>query len=655
MLKDRSMKKLFIFMLVIFMAFSSQVFAATEQASDSAAVSGDKKEEVHEVARVEVTGSRLADDISEVPAPAYVITREEIEMSGALSTQDVLNRVPGVNGLRNSSASALDKSVVVRGLTTEVLLLVDGIPFRTSSYGTDSMGSPFDLRAVPLESIERIEVVKGASSAVYGSNAAGGVINIITKKGIDKSGGTLLLEGGSHGWFRGSVRGTAVMSDDLRLTFGYTKTKESSEVNIRKKQDGTYDKATDYSGNDFVLGVEKGNWSFSGALGDYDSDWNNSYDSDLTTVYSNTQKNKYQRFAVAYSDEATFGRIYYNNNEKDYSYYSDPLYVNSYEYKDSSMGLMFNRKQEIFGLRGVWGFEWRRESSEYKGYSNSGGWITQDTPYDLKRDGLSPYFEVSVPVGDIGLDLGLRYEHWSVDDGETVNELIPRLSFNWESPTGKILYLTAGRFFAMPSFYQIFMPDRNYGTPNPNLKPEKGWTYDIGVKDPKAANPWSFGVFYMDMEDKIKYESDPVTWVGQYVNLDEYRAWGVEAQIKFNFKKNLSYTQGISWTDADEKTKGTDTWTRSGMPRLDLIGRLNYANGPWAAELDAHYYGDRSIRGGTYKDDNMFLMNVSVSWKADTHKVVLSCTNIFDKEFVLDSQGYINPERKFVLSWQYEF
>jgi len=650
-----SIKKLFIFMLVIFMAFSSQVFAATEQVPDSAAVSEDKKEEVHEVARVEVTGSRLAEDISEVPAPAYVITREEIEMSGARSTQEVLNRVPGVNGLRNSSSSALDKSVVVRGLTTEVLLLVDGIPFRTSSYGTDSMGSPFDLRAVPLESIERIEVVKGASSAVYGSNAAGGVINIITKKGIEKSGGTLLLEGGSYGWFRGSVRGTAVMSDDLKVTFGYTKTKESSELNIRKKKDGTYDKATDYTGNDFVLGVEKGNWSFSGALGDYDSDWNNSYDSDLATVYSNTQKNKYQRFAVAYSDEVNFGRIYYNNNEKEYSYYSDPLYVNNYEYKDSSMGLMFNRKQDIFGLIGVWGLEWRRESSEYKGYSNSGGWITKDTPYDLKRDGFSPYFEVSVPIGDMGLDVGLRYEHWSVDGGETVNELIPRLSLNWESPTGKLWYLTAGRFFAMPSFYQIFMPDRNYGTPNPNLKPEKGWTYDIGVKDPKTANPWSFGIFYMDMKDKIKYESDPVTWVGQYVNLDEYRAWGVEGEIKFNFKGNWSYTNGFSWTNADEKTKGSNTWKRSGMPRLHLSRRLNYAKGPWAAELSAHYYGDRSINSTLYDDDNIFLMNASVSWKVDTHKVVLSCTNIFDKEFVLDSQGYINPERKFILSWQYEF
>lgn len=660
MLLDRSMSKLFIFMLVIFMAFSSQVFAATEQASDSssAAVSEDKKEGVHEVARVEVTGSRLADDISEVPAPAYVITREEIEMSGARSTQEILDRVPGVNGLRNSSASALDKSVIVRGLATEILLLVDGIPFRTSSFGTGiALGSPFDLRTVPLASIERIEVVKGASSAVYGSNAAGGVINIITKKGTEKSGGTLMLERGSHGWFRGSVRGTAVLSDDLKVTLGYTKTKESSEVNIRKRLDGTYDKATDYIANDFIFGVEKGRWSFSGELGDFDSDWENTWDFDPATVYNNTQKNNYQRFAIAYSDEINFGRIYYNMNEKNYSFYSDPLYVSSYEYKDSSMGLMFNRKQDIFGLSGVWGFEWRRESSDYKGYSNSGGWITVDTPYELKRDGLSPYFEVSVPIGEMGLDIGLRYEHWSVDEGETVSELIPRLSLNWESSAGKIWYLTAGRFFAMPSFYQIFMPDRNFGVPNPNLKPENGWTYDIGVKDPKAANPWSFGVFYMDMEDKIEYESDPVTWVGQYVNLDEYRAWGIEAEIKFNFKENWSYTQSLSWIDAEEKTAGADNWVRSGMPRLDLNGNLNYAKGPWAAELNAHYYGDRGISRGIYKDDddNIFLMNASLSWKGDAHTIVLSCTNIFNKEFVLDSQGYITPERKFILSWQYEF
>jgi outer membrane cobalamin receptor len=647
-------------MAVFIMAFSAAAFADTS----TEAVSDDKKEEVREVARVEVTGSRLAEDIKEVPAPAYVITKEEIEMSGARSTQEVLDRVPGVNGLRNSSASVLDKSVVVRGLTSEVLLLVDGVPFITSSYGTDSMGSPFDLRTIPLESIERIEVVKGASSAIYGSNAAGGVINIITKKGMEKSGGTLLIEGGNHGWFRGSLRGTAVLSDDVKVTVGYTKTQENAEINIRRRPDGTYDTATDYRGNDFVFGVEKSNWSFSAGWGDFDSDWENTMNWDLSTVYTNTQKNNYKRFAVTYSDDDNFGRIYYNMNEKHYSTYSNPLEPEDSEFKDSSLGLMFNHKQDIFGLAGVWGFEWRRENIDYKG---SGYVFDYDTytnkrfeheALDYKRDGFSPYFEVSLPIGEAALDIGLRYEHWNVDEGEDVNELIPRLSLNWESSSGKIWYLTAGRFFAMPSFYQIWNPIRSYkAKPNFNLKPEKGWTYDIGVKDGKAANPWSFGVFYMDMEDKINYQSDEFWENGQYVNLDQYRAWGIEAEMKFNFHENWSYTQGISWTDADEKSEGSDEWTRSGLPRLDLSGSLNYVKGPWAAELNAHYYGDRNIDGSDYNNDNdnIFLMNASVSWKEGPNKLVLSCTNIFNREFVLDSQGYINPERKFILSWQYEF
>ena len=77
---------------------------------------------------------------------------------------------------------------------------------------------------------------------------------------------------------------------------------------------------------------------------------------------------------------------------------------------------------------------------------------------DYKRDGFSPYFEVSLPIGEAALDIGLRYEHWNVDEGEDVNELIPRLSLNWESSSGKIWYLTAGRFSQCPV-------STRYGTP----------------------------------------------------------------------------------------------------------------------------------------------------------------------------------------------
>ena len=630
-------------MIVVFL-FSVPAFAAE---------SADVNEDVREIARVEVTGSRLAEDIQDVPASAYVITSEDIKNSGARSTQEVLDRVPGVNGLRNSSSMALDKSVTVRGLTSEVLLLVDGIPFMTSSYGTGvSMGSPFDLRTIPLESIERIEVVKGASSAVYGSNAAGGVINVITKKGAEKSTASIITEGGDQGWFRGSIRGTAVMSDDLRVTLAYIKTQENSDVKIRKRSDGNYDKATDYSGNDYVFSIEKGKWSFAGNWGDFDSQWENTYEPFLSPVYHNSQENKYRRFALNYADDVNSGHIYYNKNEKEYSFFTDPAFISNYNYEDSSAGFMFNRKQEIFGLIGVWGFDWRQESSKYNGSSDYGG---ADKPYDLTRDGFAPYLEITVPLGDMGLDIGLRYEYWEVDEGETVNEFIPRLSLNWQSPSGQLWYLTAGRFFSMPSFYQIFMPDRNYGIPNPDLKPEKGWTYDLGVKDDNAKHPWNFGLFYMNMEDKIEYKSDESFENGQYVNLDEYRAWGMEGEVRFNLNDDWSYTQGISWTDADEKAGGSDTWVRSDMPRWDVSGRINYAKGPWTGELNAHYYADRNIDSTIYKPDDIFLVNASVSWKQDAHRIIFACTNIFDREYVFDNQGYINPERRFIVSWEYEF
>lgn len=643
MYQGKKAREIIFFMIVVFL-FSVPAFAAE---------SADVNEDVREIARVEVTGSRLAEDIQDVPASAYVITSEDIKNSGARSTQEVLDRVPGVNGLRNSSSMALDKSVTVRGLTSEVLLLVDGIPFMTSSYGTGvSMGSPFDLRTIPLESIERIEVVKGASSAVYGSNAAGGVINVITKKGAEKSTASIITEGGDQGWFRGSIRGTAVMSDDLRVTLAYIKTQENSDVKIRKRSDGNYDKATDYSGNDYVFSIEKGKWSFAGNWGDFDSQWENTYEPFLSPVYHNSQENKYRRFALNYADDVNSGHIYYNKNEKEYSFFTDPAFISNYNYEDSSAGFMFNRKQEIFGLIGVWGFDWRQESSKYNGSSDYGG---ADKPYDLTRDGFAPYLEITVPLGDMGLDIGLRYEYWEVDEGETVNEFIPRLSLNWQSPSGQLWYLTAGRFFSMPSFYQIFMPDRNYGIPNPDLKPEKGWTYDLGVKDDNAKHPWNFGLFYMNMEDKIEYKSDESFENGQYVNLDEYRAWGMEGEVRFNLNDDWSYTQGISWTDADEKAGGSDTWVRSDMPRWDVSGRINYAKGPWTGELNAHYYADRNIDSTIYKPDDIFLVNASVSWKQDAHRIIFACTNIFDREYVFDNQGYINPERRFIVSWEYEF
>lgn len=606
-----------------------------------------KSADVAEVAAVEVTGSRLAESIADVPAQTYVITRGDIDNSAARDVQDVLSRVPGINGLLNSASMAQSKGITVRGLNSEVLLLVDGIPYMGSDYGVGAdLGSPFDLRSIALTDVERIEVVKGAGSAIYGSNAAGGVINIITRKPADKSTGSITLEGGNKEWFRGSVRGTVALSNDLRVTAGYTRTQEGeTKIRLVDPAAGLYDSAKDYRGNDYYFGFTKGPWSFLGEVGDFKSVWDytDAFYGGGTSEYR--QKNDYQRFALNYADGVNTGRLYYHKTDR-------RVYDISGEtnYEGRTFGATYNRRQEIGNLPFVFGIDFRGEKAEY---ANSGNPYGDNKPYDNTRHEYAPYIETSIPLGEAAFDIGLRYEYWDVDNGEDAHELMPRFSLNWANKNGVLFYATAGRYFSMPSFYQMFYADAyGYWLPNPNLKPEKGWTYDIGVKDDAAKNPWSFNVFYMDMEDKINM-NDSYT---QYINVDEYRAWGVEGRYKWNFHENWSYTQGIAYLHAEEKFSGGD-WTRSNMPRWDISGILNFKKDPWNAELSAHYYGDRQLSNAAslYDDEDIFIVNAAVSWKKDRTTIKLACVNLFDKEFYLNNSGYINPERRFILSATYEF
>lgn len=595
---------------------------------------------------VEVTGSRLAEDIADVPAPAYVITGEEIALSGARSTQELLTRIPGVIGVTNGASMTQTKGITIRGLNTEVLLLVDGVPTMNASYGVGAaLGSPFDLRSITPNTIERIEVVKGAGSAIYGSNAAGGVINIITKKGGEKSGASVLAEGGNADWFRGSVRGTAVLSGDARVTAGYTRTQEG-DINIRLLPDGSYDRARDFRGNDYLFRADKGAWSFAAEFGDYDSTW------DYTNAWSgitevNRQENDYARLLLNYNDGTNIGRIYYQVSDR-------KIYDSSgvTKYDEYALGASFSRRQIILGLPAVWGLDWRQQNAEYKNSDNPYG---NTYPYDLTRNGFAPFLEFTVPLGEVGLDIGIRYEYWRVDEGSDVNEFIPRISLNWENPQGGLWYLTAGRFFSMPSFSQMFYSDA-FWIPNPDLSPEKGWSYELGFKDLKARTPWSVGAFYMTLDDKINYESDPATWIGRYVNIDQYRAWGVEAEITFKLNENWAYTQGVSWIKGEQKDAGDD-WTRSELPRWDFTGRLNYVNGPWSGELALNWLLDRELRNNTnaYDDKNIFTADLSVAWQQGNDRVRLSCVNLFDAEYVISNSGYINPERRFVLSYERTF
>ncbi|HEV7735645.1 MAG TPA: TonB-dependent receptor [Candidatus Binatia bacterium] len=159
---------------------------------------------------VVVTADRVPQRVSEVPASVTVLTRAEIERTAALTTDDLLRRIPGFNLFRRASslvANPTAQGVSLRGLggsgASRTLVLVDGVPLN------DPFGGWVAWSRVPLESIERVEVVRGPSATVWGNYAMGGVINIITAK-PERRGGVVSAEGGNHDTVRADGRVTDV-------------------------------------------------------------------------------------------------------------------------------------------------------------------------------------------------------------------------------------------------------------------------------------------------------------------------------------------------------------------------------------------------------------------------------------------------------------
>ncbi|SIN66717.1 iron complex outermembrane recepter protein/vitamin B12 transporter [Acetomicrobium flavidum] len=599
-----------------------------------------------------VTGSRLAESLDEVPQATYVITADEIERSGAKSLSEVLDKIPGISTLRKNSW-AQDDSLRMRGVATEILVLVDGVPYYNASYGADMFN--VDLRSIPLESVERIEVVKGAGSALYGSMAAAGVINIITKT-PDKYKASILAEGGSNDWRRYSAS-AGIKGDIFDVGIRYNH-REEGEVPVR------YDvfsnkilKALDYDEDSASVNLSKGNWRFGADFGSYDSKW------EAGNPLIDKQKNDYKRFYLKYADLRNEIVAYAHFLDKEYDQGGTEVFYDDftsekvkrllpYDYNEDIWGLEFTQKSSIGEVPLAWGVAYRFEKLS----ANGDGLIVDNDKktysidkfsYKGERYNIAPFAQFSFALGDVLMDIGLRYENWDVDGGKDESEFTPKISFYRQDDSGKLWYLTAGKFFAMPSLYQLYAKEAMV-EPNPNLVPEKGYAYDLGLKDPN--NKWNIGLFYVEIDDKIKWDD------GKYINLAEFRSWGIEGYFEKPFTSNLKWVNGITWQNAEEKRTSNTPWQKGGTPQLELYSELNYDSGPWFGSLSAHYYGKREKDGyDGPADDDFVIVDALLSYSAKNDKISLVAYNIFDKEYIVDTYGFIGPERRVYLTLEHLF
>lgn len=524
------------------------------------------------LAEVVVTATRTPHTLADVPVETVVLSRKEIDRSNAQNVMEVLNSVPGItSAIHDDVFGTYTWRAKMRGLNFNDgygLILVDGQRIMGSGQSGGMGEYGIGLNQLPLDMVERIEVVKGPSSALYGSDAMAGVINIITRKTPSHATGRA---GVSYGWYKVKEKVTSSgtitrPSDDGQsrnlsnsyVSFGDHPTAKLGYL-IHYSQESADDISQspvqsdrhsvlakmDYAATDELSFLVKGEAS------DYEKQDNRQENSHrislglqwqpqtdhLLALKGYTYDWDFEHGYPGYSYGYKYGKIDYNQAEMQYTW---PI--------SSSHILTF-------------GGEAQQQAIDYQMENSSGALI--NVVEDVDTYSLYGQDEIT-PLDELTVVLGLRFD----DHSNFGSEANPKLSMMYTLGEGTVFRVGTGRAFKSPTIRQLYYDapyehGSYYVQSNRNLRPEIGWGYTAGVEQWLWADQLmtSFGVFRNDIDDMVVRVDSGSTYNGLpllvYQNVDKAMTQGVELLAKLQrhaFALSLAYT----YTDSENKATGQE-------------------------------------------------------------------------------------------------
>lgn len=562
--------------------------------------------EKQELDEVIVTGSRVETKVRETPSTVNVVTPRELEEIKYRNPSEVLNRLPGTYTTTYTGEDALTSIRVPTGfINPYTLILVDGIP--ASSYG---QGNASVWRELNSMDIERIEVVKGPASALYGSSAIGGVINIITKKPGSAPEARVWTEYGRWDRWRGGVSGSIRSGKFAGNLNGYFIQNEGWREHSTTKKQAVTINGEYIPDNLSLLNLRIDYTHFNnkvpGALdaGDFRSDPRQDYNTfTYTRMDKITPALTYNRLVGNSGELKLVFQSRIISNHENFSTYSirydtrKKIYTGTPTKADGldfDIQGLYNHQFKPFSSRIVLGFDFERSDQEIKNYLST---VTRDpvtkkftrysTPvlngsFDTTADVFAPYAQLEFsPLKDMRFVLGGRYDaiHYDVDD--TFKGIMGGTR-DFSKPTGKAgatydlakdlnLYANYSQGFVAPSPSQLFTTSRGA---NPDLEPEEAENYEIGLRSSFWNRQASFDVAYYDMRitDKIISQTKSVSEI-LYRNVGETSHRGVEVQASFrpfNFLRaavSYTYSRSIYKSYRDAKSKPPINYDNNSLPR----------------------------------------------------------------------------------------
>jgi len=483
-----------------------------------------------QIKEVVVTATRTEKEQKDVTQSVTVITAEDIKKSGATTAAEVIERTSGVE-LNDYGTRGSLNNISIRGASfQQVLVLLDGRRMNSSSAGG------FDMSNLPVlvDEIDRIEIVRGASSALYGTDAVGGVVNIITKTTTTAE-TSVTGEAGSHGYQSVAVANANKMgkfsyalsagkekSDGFRTNSDLDKTIAGAKFGYELSQDSSLEMSADYL--EKQIGVP-GSEQFPSPLA---QEWDRNTGASLT-------------YRTKFSKELDLRLNAYENRDK--IIYKDPDFALDSKHVGKTTGAEAQTNWMVNS--------WNQLSA---GVEVKEDHLTSTDAGEHTASLWAAYLQDEISIGEpLIVVIGGRNDSHSVYG----DKFSPRVSARYLiAGPGTIIRASAGEAFRAPTLNDLYWSFDGFAMGNANLKPETSKEYEGGVEQPFGkGNSVKVIAFERKVKDLIQWQPD-ANFIYSPVNIGKARITGYEAEVKLVPVEQLTWAVNYTYMDPVDETTG---------------------------------------------------------------------------------------------------
>ena len=621
-----------------------------------------EKEQLAEYSLPEMNVTALGYEKSnlETPADVTVYSGEELKKTGASDVANALKYKAGVYftqmGPHDQSWITGNSTLSLRGVKGGTLILINGVPasFNNASH----------LDMVNLDTVEKVEVVKGGGAVLYGSEAYGGVINVITKDSYDNS---IHVAAGNKGQRYYSAN---IGAGKLGLSFGRN---EMGKTGILSEKIGT--KNVFGTSIPYYMGYGDSKKDHIGVSYKFDDNLQFNYmfnKKKYTMDYLSANEEIVQHFM--YDDREHFAQLHFDdkNGLEATAYYNERSIRNPDYWAVTPNVLEWersNHKHYGADVKKVWendndkilvGFNTKRElyvnenqkfiypTNNLKDYARFGAYAL---------NGYSLYGQYDRKLSDATNMIFSMREDLVRSDAGNYDAFLPQLQVITKLDSENSLYANAGRSFRMPTFRQLYYSSGMIAA-NPDLKPEYGWNYEAGYKHDDGKEQVKVAVFHVDLDDQITSRKITVggTKVSQSYNASKCRNTGVELSYSRKLSDELNWTVGGIYSNPQNKASDSAPW-KDVLGKYQVMTSLDYQHDKTNASLNLSYMGGRVNNSKQTDVKPILVSNLHVGQEIFANATLtLDVNNIFDRRDYTDPDGlYYTQGRTFLVGMSYSF